>query len=78
MIVISFPPVRSTPLSSQTLLLTTRVTLQLFGHELVGIICGDAWGVWQGFGIFAAGTVLGELGNYLCVILRHHGSLADM
>ncbi|RDX41831.1 hypothetical protein OH76DRAFT_178073 [Lentinus brumalis] len=37
----------------------------LFGHELVGIICGDAWGVWQGFGIFAAGTVLGELGNYL-------------
>ncbi|RPD69736.1 hypothetical protein L226DRAFT_471368 [Lentinus tigrinus ALCF2SS1-7] len=36
----------------------------LFGHELVGFLCGDVWGVWLGFAIFAAGTVLGELGNF--------------
>ncbi|KAI9069910.1 hypothetical protein FKP32DRAFT_1586502 [Trametes sanguinea] len=36
----------------------------LFGHEIIAILCGDVWGVWVGFGIVAAGTVLGELGNF--------------
>ena len=37
---------------------------QLFGQEIVAILCGDVWGVWVGFGIVAAGTILGELGNF--------------
>lgn len=37
---------------------------QLFGHELVAILCGDVWGVWIGFGIVAAGTIVGELVTY--------------
>ncbi|KAI0833890.1 hypothetical protein BC628DRAFT_1528064 [Trametes gibbosa] len=36
----------------------------LFGHEIIAILCGDVWGVWIGFGIVAAGTILGELANY--------------
>ncbi|KAI0711794.1 hypothetical protein C8T65DRAFT_829389 [Cerioporus squamosus] len=36
----------------------------LFGQELVGFLCGDVWGVWLGFAIFGAGTILGELANY--------------
>ncbi|KAI0761575.1 hypothetical protein BD413DRAFT_485762 [Trametes elegans] len=36
----------------------------LFGHEIIAILCGDVWGVWIGFGIVSAGTVLGELGNF--------------
>ncbi|KAI0636341.1 hypothetical protein C8Q77DRAFT_1051572 [Trametes polyzona] len=36
----------------------------LFGHEIIAVLCGDVWGVWIGFGIVAAGTLLGELGNY--------------
>ncbi|KAI0667984.1 hypothetical protein C8Q78DRAFT_941278, partial [Trametes maxima] len=36
----------------------------LFGHEIIAVLCGDVWGVWIGFGIVAAGTVLGELGNF--------------
>ena len=31
------------------------------------MLCGDVWGVWIGFGIVAAGTLLGELGNFLYV-----------
>ncbi|OAX38703.1 hypothetical protein K503DRAFT_740762 [Rhizopogon vinicolor AM-OR11-026] len=43
----------------------------LFGHEILAIVCGLVWGVWIGFGIVAAGTLLGEIGNfyafkYLC------------
>ncbi|KAI0327055.1 hypothetical protein GY45DRAFT_1373459 [Cubamyces sp. BRFM 1775] len=38
----------------------------LFGHEIVAILVGDVWGVGIGFGIVAAGTLLGELANY-CV-----------
>ncbi|KAI0365523.1 hypothetical protein BV20DRAFT_973068 [Pilatotrama ljubarskyi] len=37
---------------------------QLFGHEIIAILCGDVWGIWVGFGIVAAGTLLGELGNF--------------
>ncbi len=33
----------------------------LFGHELVALLCGEFWGVWVGFGIVAAGTIVGEL-----------------
>ncbi|EMD33343.1 hypothetical protein CERSUDRAFT_126111 [Gelatoporia subvermispora B] len=33
----------------------------LFGHEIVGILVGLVWGFEIGFGIMAAGTILGEL-----------------
>ncbi|KAM5544919.1 hypothetical protein V8D89_001817 [Ganoderma adspersum] len=36
----------------------------LFGHELVALLCGEFWGLWIGFGIVAAGTILGELVTY--------------
>ncbi|KAI9069627.1 hypothetical protein FKP32DRAFT_1586745 [Trametes sanguinea] len=36
----------------------------LFGHEIIAILVGDVWGVGIGFGIVAAGTILGELINY--------------
>ncbi|RDX41829.1 hypothetical protein OH76DRAFT_178085 [Lentinus brumalis] len=36
----------------------------LFGHELVALFCGDVWGVWIGFGIVVAGTIIGELITY--------------
>ncbi|KAF9267179.1 hypothetical protein L218DRAFT_856319, partial [Marasmius fiardii PR-910] len=36
----------------------------LFGHEIVAILCGLVWGLWVGFGIVAAGTLLGEIGNF--------------
>jgi len=32
----------------------------LFGHELVAMLCGLVWGLGVGFGIVAAGTLLGE------------------
>ncbi|KAJ6632601.1 hypothetical protein B0H10DRAFT_1977982 [Mycena sp. CBHHK59/15] len=43
----------------------------LFGHEIVAMLCGLVWGLGEGFGIVAAGTVLGEictfyLFKYLC------------
>ncbi|KAI0636339.1 snare associated Golgi protein-domain-containing protein [Trametes polyzona] len=37
----------------------------LFGHEIVAILVGDVFGIGIGFGIVAAGTLLGELANYL-------------
>lgn len=36
----------------------------LFGHEIVGILVGVVWGLGEGFGILALGTLLGEIGNY--------------
>ncbi len=36
----------------------------LFGHEIVAVLCGVVWGLWIGFGIVAAGTFLGEVGNF--------------
>nr|XP_031864511.1 uncharacterized protein CI109_000426 [Kwoniella shandongensis]KAA5531583.1 hypothetical protein CI109_000426 [Kwoniella shandongensis] len=36
----------------------------LFGHEIVAILVGAVWGLWVGFGITAAGTFLGEVGNF--------------
>lgn len=36
----------------------------LFGHEVVAILCGVVWGLWIGFALVAAGTFLGELGNF--------------
>ncbi|KAF9516965.1 hypothetical protein BS47DRAFT_1359953 [Hydnum rufescens UP504] len=36
----------------------------LFGHEIVGVLCGLVWGLWVGFAIVAAGTFLGEVGNF--------------
>ncbi|TYJ53388.1 hypothetical protein B9479_005988 [Cryptococcus floricola] len=36
----------------------------LFGHEIVAVLCGVVWGLWEGFGITSAGTLLGEIGNF--------------
>ncbi|KIP11042.1 hypothetical protein PHLGIDRAFT_100340 [Phlebiopsis gigantea 11061_1 CR5-6] len=36
----------------------------LFGHEIVAILCGLVWGLWPGFAIVAAGTFIGEIGNF--------------
>ncbi|PCH42699.1 hypothetical protein WOLCODRAFT_25516 [Wolfiporia cocos MD-104 SS10] len=36
----------------------------LFGHEIVAILVGLTWGLWVGFAIVAAGTALGEIGNF--------------
>jgi len=36
----------------------------LFGHEILAILCGLVWGLWPGFGITAAGTLIGEIGNF--------------
>ncbi|KAE9399671.1 hypothetical protein BT96DRAFT_801982, partial [Gymnopus androsaceus JB14] len=36
----------------------------LFGHEIVAILCGLVWGLWIGFAIVAAGSFLGEVGNF--------------
>jgi hypothetical protein len=38
--------------------------LQLFGHEIVAVLCGLVWGLWVGFAIVSAGTFLGEVGNF--------------
>jgi hypothetical protein len=37
---------------------------QLFGHEIVAVLCGLVWGLWIGFAIVVAGSFLGELGNF--------------
>ncbi|CDO74538.1 hypothetical protein BN946_scf184641.g4 [Trametes cinnabarina] len=62
MFILSFPPVRLYAYTSFAY--AELSTLKLFGHEIIAILCGDVWGVWVGFGIVAAGTVLGELGNF--------------
>ncbi|KAJ4490679.1 hypothetical protein J3R30DRAFT_3423941 [Lentinula aciculospora] len=36
----------------------------LFGHEIIGMLCGIGWGIAAGFGIVALGTLLGEIANY--------------
>ncbi|KAE9394357.1 hypothetical protein BT96DRAFT_923614 [Gymnopus androsaceus JB14] len=36
----------------------------LFGQEFVALLCGVGWGLGEGFGIVAFGTLLGEIGNY--------------
>ncbi|KAK7044397.1 hypothetical protein R3P38DRAFT_2608538 [Favolaschia claudopus] len=41
----------------------------LFGHELVAMLCGLVWGLGEGFGIVAAGTILGEIATYY--LFRH-------
>ena len=62
LIVLSFPPVSHR--SVFVLFHYLTLALQLFGHEIVAILVGDVWGVGIGFGIVAAGTILGELANY--------------
>ncbi|EMD33347.1 hypothetical protein CERSUDRAFT_117966 [Gelatoporia subvermispora B] len=37
----------------------------LFGQEIIAIMCGLVWGLWVGFAIIAAGTLLGELISFL-------------
>ena len=36
----------------------------LFGHEIIAVLCGVIYGLWIGFGIVSAGTMLGEIGNF--------------
>ncbi|KAE9399663.1 hypothetical protein BT96DRAFT_1101625 [Gymnopus androsaceus JB14] len=36
----------------------------LFGHEIIGMLCGIAWGIGEGFAIVALGTLLGEVANF--------------
>lgn len=36
----------------------------LFGHEIVGVLCGVIWPLWTAFGIVSLGTLLGELANF--------------
>lgn len=56
------------------------IRVQLFGHEIVAVLCGLVWGLGStsaivdgdvtyiftgwGFAIVAAGTFLGEVGNF--------------
>lgn len=46
--------------------LTTKTStlIQLAGHEILSVLCGLVWGFWPGFALTAAGTFLGEIGNY--------------
>jgi hypothetical protein len=37
---------------------------QLFGHEIVAVLCGVVWSLPVGFAIVAAGTFIGEVGNF--------------
>lgn len=62
--IISFPPVRLQPPICSVLPFIDYQIPQLFGHEIVAILCGVVWGLWIGFAIVAAGTFLGELGNF--------------
>ncbi|KAJ3931903.1 MAG: hypothetical protein NXY57DRAFT_1005427 [Lentinula lateritia] len=36
----------------------------LFGHEIIGMLCGIGWNIGVGFAIVALGTMLGELANF--------------
>lgn len=60
--ILSFPPVR-TPTRHYPLC-THALTTQLFGHEIIAILVGVIWGLGVGFAIVAAGTFVGEVGNY--------------
>jgi uncharacterized membrane protein YdjX (TVP38/TMEM64 family) len=46
------------------LLLYYNSSFQLFGHEIVAVLCGLVWGLGWGFAIVAAGTFVGEVGNF--------------
>lgn len=67
MVILSFPPV-----SILILIITTLCVLRLIrcvsgklvGHEVVIMLTGLVWGFWIGFGISAAGTLLGEIANF--------------
>ncbi|KAG2064218.1 hypothetical protein BDR04DRAFT_284201 [Suillus decipiens] len=41
----------------------------LAGQEIVAAVCGLVWGAWVGFGIVALGTFLGEVANFLYILL---------
>lgn len=36
----------------------------LFGHEIIGLLCGVVYGLWIGFVIVAIGTFIGEVGTW--------------
>lgn len=37
---------------------------QLFGHEILAVLCGLVWGAMIGFAITATGTFIGEVANF--------------
>lgn len=45
-------------------LVDRNLRFQLFGHEMLAILCGLVWGAWLGFAITAAGTLIGEIANF--------------
>ncbi|KAJ2906941.1 hypothetical protein MKZ38_009804 [Zalerion maritima] len=36
----------------------------LFGHEIIAVLVGVVYGLWEGFGIVAAGTFIGEIATW--------------
>ncbi|KAJ7483582.1 hypothetical protein FB451DRAFT_1393669 [Mycena latifolia] len=66
LIALSFPPV-STHLC--VFMFFFRLTVQLFGHEIVAMLCGLVWGLGVGFGIVVAGTLLGEICTFYAFLL---------
>lgn len=63
MIAMSFPPVSPCFRLVEGYINQCEL-LQLFGHELVAMICGLVWGIGIGFLIVALGTLLGELASF--------------
>lgn len=43
----------------------TSSRARLFGHEVVGVLCGVVYGLWYGFIVLSVGTILGEVGNFV-------------
>ena len=63
LIIMSFPPVSTNKSMMRNYSHANHP--QLFGHEFVAIICGLVYGIGIGFAIVTAGTLLGELANFL-------------
>ena len=59
-----FPTRKFTNVSCEITLVECLSRPQLFGHEIVAVLCGLVWGLWVGFAIVSAGTFLGEVGNF--------------
>ncbi|KAF7305551.1 hypothetical protein HMN09_00808000 [Mycena chlorophos] len=50
----------------------------LFGHEVVIMLCGLVWGLGEGFGIAAAGTLIGEICTYFAFAYCCSGRAAKL
>jgi uncharacterized membrane protein YdjX (TVP38/TMEM64 family) len=62
--VMSFPPVSYVRFFMLNCLVDGNLRSQLFGHEILAILCGLVWGAKVGFAITAAGTFIGEVANF--------------